>query len=148
MNAIAFDYTGTPVTITIKNVIDPACYKACDAGTPVQKVEVKYEDIKDKPCVKFDYIFEADGSFKKDDDGDIVVLAYQKFKNTDRKVPAYRTFNGKTLKAGESVAFITSNKDEVVFYEKVAVAFGATTTDGLEYTGGELDLTIAPAAGE
>lgn len=148
MSAIAFDYTGTPVTITIKNVIDPTCYKACDAGTPVQKVEVKYSEIADKPCVKFDYIFEADGSFKKDGDGDIVVLAHQKFKNTDRKVPAYRTFNGKTLKAGESVAFTTSNKDEIVFYEKVAEAFGAITVDGLKYTGGELDLTIAPAAGE
>lgn len=148
MSAIAFDYTGTPVTLTIKNVIDPACYKACDAGTPVQKVEVKYDDIKDKPCVKFDYIFNADGTFKTDDEGNYLVLAYQKFKNTDRKVPAYRTFNGKTLKAGDSVAFTTSNKDEVVFYEKVAEAFGATTTDGLSYTGGELDLTIAPAAGE
>ena len=143
MSAVAFDYTGTPVTITIKNAIDPACYKACDAGTPVQKVEVKYDDIKDTPCVKFDYIFEADGSFKKDADGDIVVLAYKKFKNTDRKVPAYRTFNGKTLKAGESVAFETSNKDEIVFYEKVAKAFGSKTDDGKTYVGGELELTIA-----
>ena len=126
-----FDYTGVPVTITIENVIDVANYKACDAGTPVQKVEVKYDDIKDKACVKFDYIFDNEGSFKKDEDGDIVVLAYQKFKNTDRKVPAYRTFNGKTLKAGESVAFTTSNKDEIVFYEKVAEAFK-----------GELKLTI------
>ena len=131
MSAIAFDYTGVPVTLTIKNIIDPACYTACDAGTPVQKVEVKYDDIASKPCMKFDYIFEADGSFKKDADGDIVVLAYEKFKNTDRKVPAYRTFNGKTLKAGESVKFTTSNKDEIVFYEKVAEAFK-----------GELELTI------
>lgn len=145
MSAIAFKYTGTPVTITIKNVIDPANYKACDAGTPVQKVEVKYDDIKDKPCVRFDYIFEADGSFKKDAEGNVMVLAHQKFKNTDRKVPAYRTFNGKVLKAGDSVEFVTSNKDEIVFYEKLAVAFGATTTDGVNYTGGELDVTIAGA---
>ena len=118
-----FDYTSVPVTLTIENIIDVDKYKACDAGTPVQKVEVKYDDIKDKPCVKFDYVFDAEGAFKKDEDGDIVVLAYQKFKNTDRKVPAYRTFNGKTLKAGESVAFTTSNKDEIVFYEKVVEAF-------------------------
>ena len=127
-----FDYTGVPVTLTIENVIVPAEYKACDAGTPVQKEEVEYDVIKDNPCVKFDYIFEADGSFKKNDKGNIVVSAYQKFKNTDRKVPAYRTFNGKTLKAGESVSFTTSNKDEIVFYEKVAKAFE-----------GELKLTIA-----
>lgn len=127
-----FDYTKVPVTLTIENIIDVNNYKACDAGTPVQKVEVKYDDIKDKPCVKFDYIFDAEGAFKKDSDGDIVVLAYQKFKNTDRKVPAYRTFNGKTLKAGESMTFTTSNKDEIVFFEKVAEAFK-----------GELKLTIA-----
>ena len=147
MSAIAFDYTGTPVTITIKNVIDPECYKACDAGTPVQKVEAKYSEVANKPCAKFDYIFNANGEFKKDSDGDIVVLVHQKFKNTDRKVPAFRTFNGKTLKAGESIAFVTSNKDEIVFYEKFAKAFGASTVDGLEYKGGELDLTIAPATG-
>ena len=145
MSAIAFKYTGTPVTITIKNVIDPANYKACDAGTPVQKVEVKYSEIADVACTKFDYIFEADGSFKKDADGDIIVLVHQKFKNTDRKVPAYRTYNSKTLKAGESMEFVTSNKDEIVFYEKFAKAFGATTVDGLKYTGGELELTIATA---
>ena len=127
-----FDYTSVPATLTIENIIDVANYKACDAGTPVQKVEVKYDEIANKPCVKFEYIFEADGSFKKDADGDIVVLAHQKFKNTDRKVPAYRTFNGKTLKAGESVSFTTQNKDEIVFYEKVAKAFE-----------GELKLTIA-----
>lgn len=121
--AATFDYTGVPVTVTVTNVIDPEAYKACDAGTPVKKVEKKFEDIKNKPCVKFDYIFNEDGSFKKDDDGDYVVLVYEKYKTTDRKVPAYRTMNGKTLKAGESMAFVTSNKDEIVFYEKVGVAF-------------------------
>ena len=125
-----FDYTSVPVTLTIENVIVPEEYKACDAGTPVLKKEVPYSEIADKPCVKFDYIFEADGSFKTDGD-EIVVLAHYKFKNTDRKVPAYRTFNGKTLKAGELVAFTTSNKDEIVFYEKVVEAFK-----------GELKLTI------
>lgn len=132
--SVTFDYTATPVTITIENVINPADYKACDAGTPVQKEEVKYSKIADKPCVKFDYIFDAEGKFKTDEDGDVVVFAYQKFKNTDRKIPAYRTFNGKTLKAGESVSFVTSNKDEIVFYEKLAAAFV-----------GELKLTIANA---
>ena len=139
---MTFTYTGTPVTITIENVINPDCYKACDAGTPVQKVEMPYEEIKDKPCVKFDYIFEADGSFKQNEDGKIVVLVHQKFKNTDRKVPAYRTFNGKTLKAGDVVEFTTNFKDEIVFYEKVAEAFGSTTTDGKVYEGGELKVTI------
>lgn len=131
MSEVTFDYTGVPVTITIKNIIDPECYKACDAGTPVQKVEVPYKDVADKPCAKFDYIFDAEGAFKTNKDGEIVVLAYQKFKNTDRKVPAYRTFNGKTLKAGEAVAFTTQNKDEIVFYEKFAKAFE-----------GEIELTI------
>lgn len=147
MAAIAFDYTGVPVTVKITNAIDPANYKACDAGTPVQKVEMKYDDIKDKPCVKFDYLFNADGTFKVDGSGKHLVLVHQKFKNTDRKIPAYRTFNGKTLKAGDSVSFTTSNKDEIVFYEKLVMAFGATTTDGKTYTGGELDMVLTPKAG-
>lgn len=139
---ITYNYTA-PVTITIKNAIDVTKYKACDAGTPVKKVEVKYDDIKDKPCVKFDYIFNDDGTFKKDSSDNVLVLAYEKFKNTDRKIPAYRTFNGKTLAAGDSVTFTTSNKDEVVFFEKVAMAFGSKTTDGKAYKGGEIEVTIA-----
>lgn len=118
-----FDYTGVPVTVTITNVINPEAYKACDAGTPVKKVEKKFKNIKNDPCVKFDYIFKEDGTFKKDLEGDYVVLVYEKYKTTDRKVPAYRTMNAKTLKAGESMSFVTSNKDELVFYEKVGVAF-------------------------
>ena len=143
--AIAYDYTGTPVSIKITNAINPDCYKACDAGTFPTKVEVKYDDIKDKPCVKFEYLFDAEGNFKKDDDGDIVVLVAQKFKNTDRKVPAYRTFNGKVLLPGESVSFVTSNKDEIVFYEKVAEAFGSKTTDGKVWDGGELKVEVTGA---
>lgn len=135
--ANTFDYTAVPVTVEIKNVIDKASYRACDAGTPVQKVEAKYDDIKDKPCVKFDYIFNADGSFKTDSDGDYVVLVYEKFKTTQRVVPAYRTMFGKVLEAGDSVKFVTSNKDEVIFYEKFAEAFK-----------GEIEITITPSDGE
>lgn len=125
-----YDYTAAPVTITIENVIDVNKAVACDAGTPVQKVEKKYSEIKDIPCVKFDYVFTETGEFKKDGE-DFVVLVHQKYKNTDRAVPAYRTANSKVLKAGESMKFNTTNKDEVVFYEKLAFAFA-----------GELKVTI------
>jgi hypothetical protein len=143
--AVAYDYSGE-VAITITNAIDVNCckYAACDAGTPVQKVEMKYSEIKDRPCVKFDYVFDETGAFKKDGD-DYVVLVYQKFKNTDRKVPAYRTFNGKVLKPGDSVTFVTQNKDEVVFYEKVVTAFGSKLTSSGVYEGGELTMTVVPA---
>lgn len=121
-----YDYTAESTTIEITNIIDKNAYKACDAGTPVQKVEMLYSDIKDKPCVKFDYLFNEDGSFKtKTPDGtDYLVAVYQKFKNTERDVPAYRTMNKKiTLAVGDSMKFTTNKKDEVVFYEKLAVAF-------------------------
>lgn len=163
--AFTYDYS-SDVTVTITNAIDiNSCkYKACDAGTPVQRVVVGYESIKDKCGVKFDYLFDVDGSFMtvkkynelngtsvKDNEAtnDYAVVSYQKFKNTDRKVPAYRTFNGKTLQPGDSVKFITSRKDEVVFYEKVVEAFGskydATAT---AYVGGELTMTVEPVPTE
>ena len=126
--AKVYDYTATsPVTIEIKNVIDKDKYVACDAGTPVHKVEMLYSEIKDNPCVKFDYVFNRDGSFKTngktDSAKDFYVLVYTKFKSTDRIVPAYKVRNAKTLKVGESMKFATTVKDEVVFYEKVAAAF-------------------------
>ena len=155
---MTFDYTA-PVTLTITNKVDLKKSVACDAGTPVQKVEMLYEDVIKTPCLKWDYLFNSDGTFvvgkisegvivkspagtKKADDNDYVVLAHKKFKNTDRKVPAYRTFNGKVLKVDESVKFVTERKDEVVFYEKVAEAFGSVTTDGKNWIGGELELKV------
>ena len=131
-----YDYNyGQEVTVTVKNVIDPAKNKACDAGTPVQKVEMPFSEVEKCPCIKWEYIFEADGSFKKTTDGkDNLVLAHLKFKNSDRIVPAYRVANAKTLKAGESMKFKTDRKDEIVFYEKVAKAFA-----------GELEVTFEPA---
>jgi len=123
--------------IKITNIINKDAYKACDAGSPVKKVEMLYADIKDKPCVKFDYLFNEDGSFKTKTAGgkDYVVAVYTKSKVTDRDVPAYRTMNKKiTLCAadaadengawiGDSMTFTTDFKDEVVFYEKLAEAF-------------------------
>ena len=168
MSAITFDYTGTPVTLTIKNVIDSACYKACDAGTPAIRTLMTFDAVNKLPSVKWEYLFTATGKFATvpktsvNEDGTLkpdavisdtkadasnlyVVTAFVKYKNTDIKVPAYRTMNSKTLKVGESIKFTTTNKDEIVFYEKVAKAYGSTTTDGLKYTGGELELTIAGA---
>lgn len=119
-----YDYTAESTEIEITNVIDKASAKACDAGSPVQKVEMKYDDIKDIPCVKFDYLFNRDGSFKVDEDGNYIVAVHQKYKNTDRVVPAYRTMNNKlVLKIGDSMKFNTARKDEIVFYEKFAAAF-------------------------
>lgn len=124
MAEVKFDYT-TEATIEIKNVIDPtSCkYAACDAGTPVQTIEMLYDDVKDKTCVKFDYLYNRDGSFKTNDEGKYVVAVHQKFKNTERLIPAYRVANEKVLKVGESMTFKTSKKDEVVFYEKFAEKF-------------------------
>ena len=138
--AKAYVYSGD-VTIKFENKIVPTdCkYLACDPGSPVVKEVMSYEKIKDKPCVKFDYMFNSDASFmtvkdynatvaaEKAVDGaetDYVVNVYKRFKNTDRIIPAYRTFNGKVLKAGDTVEFKTSNKDEIVFYEKVAEMYG------------------------
>ena len=120
-----YDYTAESTTIEITNVIDKAQYKACDAGTPVKKVVKNYADVKDIPCVKFDYLFDAAGAFmKNEDDSDFVVAVYEKYKNTDRTVPAYRTMNNKiTLEVGDSMKFNTNRKDEIVFYEKFAKAF-------------------------
>ena len=115
--ATAFDYTkGKKITIT--NILKESENIACDAGTPVQKVQMKYDDVKDKPCIKFDYIFKEDGSLDTDN-----VIVYKKVKTLDRLVPAYRTFNAKLLKPGDSVVFTTTNKDEIVFFEKVQDAF-------------------------
>lgn len=153
MAAKVYDYTAESTTIEITNIINKNCYKACDAGSPVTKTLKLYGDIKDCPCAKFDYVFNNDGSFKtgkKETDGsitldtetdtttvghDYVVSVHEKFKSTDRDVPAYRTMNRKiTLKAadaanstgvwkGDSMKFNTTKKDEVVFYEKFAEAF-------------------------
>ena len=133
--ATVYDYT-SEMTIEIKNVIDKESYKACDAGTPVQKVEMLYSEIKDKACAKFDYLLNEDGTFKTrtPDGDDYVVAVYTKYKNTDRDVPAYRTMNKKiTLAAGDSMKFNTAKKDEIVFYEKFAEAFK-----------GELEVTFTP----
>ena len=138
--ANVYDYTAESTVVEIKNVIDKENYKACDAGTPVKKVEMLYTDIQDKPCVKFDYLYNEDGSFKTKTGGadatDYVVAVYTKYKNTDRDVPAYRTMNKKiTLAAGDSMKFTTNKKDEIVFYEKFAEAFK-----------GELEVTFTPKA--
>lgn len=140
-----FDYTKTPVTITIKNVTDLCKAGTCDAGTPAVRTLMSYDEVVKHPCMKWEYLFTSDGKFAivaktdvnndgtiksnyttKDTKGETdvyVVTAYVKCKNTDVKIPAYRTMNAKTLKRGESMKFTTSNKDEVVFYEKVATAF-------------------------
>ena len=144
-----YDYTAESTTIEITNIINKNCYKACDAGSPVTKTLKLYKTIKDCPCIKFDYVFNEDGTFKTgtEADGvitlddtyteghDFVVSVHEKFKSTDRDVPAYRTMNRKiTLKAadaaddtgawkGDSMKFNTTKKDEVVFYEKFAEAF-------------------------
>lgn len=136
--AKTFDYSAASTTVEIKNIIDVEKYKACDAGTPVKKVVVTFDSIKDKPNAKFDYLFGDGGSFLtyKDwaaktgetiaeaEDTDFVVALYTKYKTTDRDVPAYRTMNKKvTLAAGDSMKFTTVKKDEIVFYEKFAEAF-------------------------
>ena len=146
--AEVFDYTKGK-KITIENVIKEKDYVALDAGTPVKKVDRLYSDVKDKPCIKWDYAFYDDGTFvtgtKNRDTGvvtrdastttssghDYVVIAYEKFKTMDRLVPGYRTFNAKLLKPGEKVIFNTTNKDEIVFFEKLKAAFD-----------GELEVTF------
>ncbi len=138
--AEVFDYTKGK-KITIENVIKAENYIALDAGTPVKKVDRLFSDVKDKPCVKWEYAFYDDGTFvtgtKNSGTGvvtrdasttitgghDYVVIAHEKFKSMDRLVPAYRTFNAKLLKPGEKVVFNTTNKDEIVFFEKLQAAF-------------------------
>jgi len=132
-----FDYTTNPVEIIVTNIIDPRCATTCDPGNFGVRKVVEYNTIKDCPNVVFEYLFDEAGQFltngKSGTDKDFLVAVRLKFKNTDRLVPAYKTFNAKTLKAGEvqddgtiefySMKFNTNNKDEVVFYEKVALAF-------------------------
>lgn len=158
--AIAYDYT-TEFTIEFTNKVTGCKAKACDAGTPATKVLMLYDDAIKCPGLKWDYVFNDDGTFAtgtKDNDGVVtlgtsegatyVVNAYKKFKNTDRVIPAYRTFNGKRLAAGDSIKFKTSYKDEVVFYQKVAEAYGSKTTNGTTYTGGDVDATFTASAAE
>ena len=169
--AIAYDYT-TEFTIEFTNKVTGCKAKACDAGTPVTKVLMSYDDAIKCPGLKWDYVFTDDGKFAAvvkatdvNDDGTIkdtatfvdpetdgttvyVVNAYKKFKNTDRVIPAYRTFNGKKLAAGDSIKFKTSYKDEAVFYQKVAEAYGSTTTDGTTYTGGDVEAKFTASAAD
>lgn len=128
-------------------------YNACDAGAfPIRKL-VPYSTIKDIPNIKWDYQFDPNGNFLKGDisedgftintepdatvDGesiDYIVLATFKRKNTDVKIPAYRNRNGKVLHAaetdtegkwiGDSMTFTTTDKNEVIHFEKVAAMFG------------------------
>ena len=139
--AIAYNYaptTGTalddykPVKITITNIVKPECEKACDPGNRGIRKVVKYSSIEDKPWIKFNYLYNEDGSFLKEGD-EYLVEVVEKYKNCDRLVPAYRVANSKVLKGAElqddgtyqfdSMTFITVDKNEVIFYEKVAAAF-------------------------
>lgn len=133
--SIAYDYT-TEATIEITNIIDPTNpkYMACDPGNIGVKKIVKYDDIKDMPHVKFDYLLDDTGAFLKgtinedgtyslNPKGDYLVSIKEKNRRNERLVPAYRTANAKTLYVGDSMKFVTSNKDEIVFYEKFAQAF-------------------------
>lgn len=138
-----YDYA-TGAKITIENTVDACKAKTCVAAAPAVRTLMLYKDVEKHPCLKWEYLFNADGTFttgKIDDfDGktivlddttdikteghDYVVTAYVKSKNTDIKVPAYRTANAKTLKINEKMSFTTKYKDEVVFYEKVGEAYG------------------------
>lgn len=158
--AITYDFSGTGYTLTFENKLTPCKAKACDAGTPATKVLMLYDDVIKCPDLKWDYVFNDDGTFAtgtKDSTTGVVTLgtgagatyvvyAYKKFKNTYRSIPAYRTFNGKKLEIGDKIIFNTSYKDEVVFYSKVAEAYGSKTTDGLNYVGGDVELVIAAAS--
>lgn len=136
-----FDYaptTGTalddykPIKIKVINIVKPECEKACDPGNRGVRKVVKYSSIEDKPWIKFNYLYNEDGSFLKEGD-EYLVEVVEKYKNCDRLVPAYRVANSKVLKGAElqddgtykfnSMEFITIDKNEVIFYEKVATAF-------------------------
>lgn len=129
-----FDYT-KEMTIEIENTVDACKAKTCVAAAPAVRTLMLYKDVEKMPCMKWEYLFNADGTFakgKKTGDvitvdnstgTDYVVTAYVKSKNTDIKVPAYRIVNAKTLKMGEKMSFKTKYKDEAVFYEKVGEAY-------------------------
>ncbi len=133
-----FDYT-KEMTIEIENTVDACKAKTCVAAAPAVRTLMLYKDVEKHPCLKWEYLFNADGTFAtgtKSGDKvtldatttttaghDYVVTAYVKSKNTDIKVPAYRTANAKTLKIGEKMSFKTKYKDEAVFYEKVGEAY-------------------------
>ena len=130
-----FDYT-KEMTIEIENTVDACKAKTCVAAAPVRTLML-YKDVEKHPCLKWEYLFNADGTFATGTKAgevvtvdatttaghDYVVTAYVKSKNTDIKVPAYRTANAKTLKIGEKMSFKTKYKDEAVFYEKVGEAY-------------------------
>lgn len=131
-----YDYT-TGAKITIKNTVDACKAKTCVAAAPAVRTLMLYKDVEKHPCLKWEYLFNADGTFATGTkDGkvvtvdatttakhDYVVTAYVKSKNTDIRVPAYRTANAKTLKIDETMTFTTKYKDEVIFYEKVGEAY-------------------------
>lgn len=133
-----FDYT-KEMTIEIKNTVDACKAKTCVATAPAVRTLMLYKDVEKHPCLKWEYLFNADGTFATgtktgevvtvdeattfESEHDYVVTAYVKSKNTDIRVPAYRTANAKTLKIGETMSFKTNYKDEAVFYDKVGEAY-------------------------
>lgn len=129
-----FDYTAE-VKVTIENTVKECASGTCVAAAPAVRTLMLYADVVKMPCVKWEYLFNEDGTFAKgkktgskvevdnETGTDFVVTAFIKSKNTDIKVPAYRTANAKTLKIGEKMTFKTKYKDEVVFYEKVGEAY-------------------------
>lgn len=131
-----FDYT-KEMTIEIENTVDACKAKTCVAAAPAVRTLMLYKDVEKHPCLKWEYLFNADGTFATGTKAgevvtvdatttaghDYVVTAYVKSKNTDIKVPAYRTANAKILKIGEKMSFKTKYKDEAVFYEKVGEAY-------------------------
>lgn len=142
-----YDYT-TGAKITIENTVDACKAKTCVAAAPAVRTLMSYDEVIKHPCMKWEYLFDGNGAFALTEkanvtkDGTVaadkivytkedgktyvnVVTAYVKSKNTDIRVPAYRTANAKTLKIDETMTFTTKYKDEVVFYEKVGEAYGA-----------------------
>ena len=139
-----FDYT-KEMTIEIKNTVDACKAKTCVAAAPAVRTLMSYDEVVKHPCMKWEYLFDGNGAFALTEkanvakDGTVaadkivytkedsktyvnVVTAYVKSKNTDIRVPAYRTANAKTLKIGEKMSFKTNYKDEAIFYEKVGEA--------------------------
>lgn len=148
--ANTFDYT-KKYNITITNTVKNAC--ACDAGSPAIKELALYEDIADKCCAKWDYVFNADGSFAMGDvvDGKVVikedgtkhvVSVVKKFKNTDRQIPTYRVANSKILKQDDIMKITSARYDEIVFFEKLAYAYGSRKFDfdTLTISGGDIEV--------
>ena len=139
---VTFDYT-VAQTITIKNVIKECESRACDAGTPIQKVQKLYKEIEGKPCMRWDYVFNENGEFAKgyrDENGAIVISAPTA--TTPEKTEDSES--GEVKAASETPDTSTTTTPDLDFVVVVYERFRNTSRDVPAYRCANKKITLKP----